>query len=297
MVATELERWSGEGVSVAEIERSLAALRAQAEVDGAPFLRTSVLTHMAWIPPEWEQQALDTLSGLAERHPSRTILLLPQPDGEHDGIDADLSLRCFELPGEERLVCTEVIELRLRGTRRHAPASIVAPLLIADLPVFLRWRGQPPFDGAAFEQLVDTVDRLVVDSTEWEDVPAAYGPLADRFERVAVSDIAWARTQRWRRQLASLWPGIGGVRRIRVRGTGAQAHLLAGWLGARLGRPVALEHEAADRLLGVDVDGEPTPFPPGDPPAASDVLSDELERYGRDRIYEEAARAALAGEH
>jgi hypothetical protein len=289
---TELDRWSGEDVSVGAIERALADLRAGVEQNGAPFMRTSVLTHLAWIPPEWEQQALDTLSGLAERHPSRTILLLPQA-AEDDGIDAEVALRCFRLPGEDRLVCTEVIELRLRGRRRLVPASIVAPLLIADLPVFLRWRDQPPFGDAAFEGLVDLVDRLIVDSTEWSSLPDAYLRLAELFDRTAVSDIAWARTSRWRQQLASMWPEIGEVDRIAVRGTAAQAYLLAGWLRSRLGRPVALEHEQADRLLGVDVDGEPAPFPPGDPPAPSDVLSEELDTYARDAVYEAAARAAV----
>ena len=289
---TELDRWSGEDVSVGTIERALAGLRAGIEQDGAPFMRTSVLTHLAWIPPEWEQQALDTLSGLAERHPSRTILLLPQAEDD-DGIDAEVALRCFRLPGEDRLVCTEVIELRLRGRRRLVPASIVSPLLIADRPVFLRWRDQPPFGDAAFEGLVDLVDRLIVDSTEWPGLPDAYLRLADLFDRTAVSDIAWARTSRWRQQLASMWPGIGEVDRIGVRGTAAQAYLLAGWLRSRLGRPVALEHEQADRLLGVDVDGEAAPFPPGDPPAPSDVLSEELDTYARDTVYEAAARAAV----
>jgi hypothetical protein len=291
MATTELGRWTGEDVSVAQIERALADLRADVEGDGAPFMRTSVLTHLAWIPPEWEQQALDTLSGLAERHPSRTILLLPQHDDE-DGIDAGLSLRCFRLPGEDRLVCTEVIELRLRGRRRLVPASIVVSLLIADLPVFLRWRDQPPFGDGAFEGLVDLVDRLIVDSTEWDEVPGGYLRLAELFDRSAVSDIAWARTSRWRQQLASLWPGIADVERIRVRGTAAQAYLIAGWLRSRLDRPVALEHEPADRLLGVDVDGEATAFPPGDPPEPSDVLSEELDIFGRDPVYEAAARAA-----
>ena len=110
---------------------------------------------------------------------------------------------------------------------------------------------------------------------------------------MAVSDIAWSRTSRWRSQLASLWPGIAGVQRIKVTGTEAQAHLLAGWLRSRLRREIELEHEPADSLVGVDVDGEPAPFPPGDPPDPSDLLSDELERFSRDRIYEEAVRAAV----
>src|SRR5207237_4298475 len=105
-------------------------------------------------------------------------------------------------------------------------------------------------------------------------LPHAYGELAQIFDRVAVSDIAWARTSRWRPQLASLWPEIGNVERIRVTGTKAQACLLAGWLRSRLGRSIELEHKPSDRLVGVDVDGEPAPFPPGDPPNPSDLLSD-----------------------
>src|SRR2546422_327432 len=89
-----------------------------------------------------------------------------------------------------------------------------------------------------------------------EDVLAGladpYARLAGIFERVAVSDIAWARTSRWRQHLASLWPGIADVARIKVTGTEAQAHLLAGWLRSRLGREIELEHEPADRLTAVE---------------------------------------------
>ena len=82
-------------------------------------------------------------------------------------------------------------------------------------------------DSTEFEQLVGIVDRLIVDSTEWPDLPAAYGRLAELFAQVVVSDIAWARTERWRSLLASLWPDIADVSAIRVQGTRAQGHLLA----------------------------------------------------------------------
>ena len=78
-----------------------------------------------------------------------------------------------------------------------------------------------------------------------------------------------------------------------MTGTEAQAHLLAGWLRSRLGHAVELEHEPSDRLVGVEVDGKPAPFPPGAPPNPADLLSDELDRFSRDRVYEEAARAAV----
>jgi glucose-6-phosphate dehydrogenase assembly protein OpcA len=158
--------------------------------------------------------------------------------------------------------------------------------------VFCRWRGRPEWDSPAFQQLVDVTDRLVVDSTEWPDVPADYADLARLFDRVAVSDIAWDRTERWRGLLASLWPGIAGVKSITVRGTRAQAHLLRGWLVSRLGHDVELELDERRRLEGIDLDGNPASFPPGNPPNASDVLSAQLDRFTRNEVYEAAARTA-----
>jgi glucose-6-phosphate dehydrogenase assembly protein OpcA len=275
--------------SISEIDRELARLRVDAET-GQPYQRTSVMSHIAWVPTEWVEAAEDVLAGLAERHPSRTIVLVPDCEAG-DALQGDVEVETFP-SGEGRQVAVETIRLRLCGSRASAPASIVQPLLLPDLPVFLRWRGLPPFGETEFEQLVDVVDRLIVDSTEWPGLPEPYAQLAEVFDRVVVSDIAWARTSRWRPQLASLWPGIGGVKRIKVTGTRAQACLIAGWLRSRLGHDVELEHEEAKRLEGVDVDGEPAPFPPGNPPDPADLLGDELERFSRDRVYEEAVRAA-----
>jgi glucose-6-phosphate dehydrogenase assembly protein OpcA len=231
---------------------------------------------------------------MGERHPSRTMLLFPEPDSGVDQIDASLSIERYAMPGIDRDVCSEVVELRLHGKRAKAPASIVEPLLISDLPVFLRWRGEPTWESQELEQLVRITDRMIVASTEWDDLPYPYTRLAQLFDRTAVSDIAWARTSRWRALLASLWPDIANVGAIRVHGTAAQAHLLAGWLRSRLGRAdIVLEHVDAERLEGIDLDGEPVAFPPGDPPSPSDVLSDELDRFTRDPVYEAAVRAAV----
>jgi glucose-6-phosphate dehydrogenase assembly protein OpcA len=187
-----------------------------------------------------------------------------------------------------------VIELSLRGKHAAAPASIALPLLVSDLPVFCRWRGQPGFDSDVFGQLLGIIDRLIVDSTEWDDLPGAYASLADLFDRAVVSDIAWTRTERWRTRLASMWPAIADAKSIRVQGTRAQGYLIAGWLTSRLGHVVTVEVEEQERLTGLDVDGEPAPFPAGDPPDPSDVLSSELDRLDRDEIYEAATRAAAS---
>lgn len=277
-----LEEWTGENTTVAEIEDALAGLRAASD------LRTSVMTHTAWVPEEWLEAARATLAGLAERHPSRTIILVPRPQDE-DSLEARVSLESFRLPGEERNVCSEVIELHLRGRRAAAPASIVLPLLLPDLPVFLRWRGQPPFGSDVFAGLVDVVDRLVVDSREWSGDVAE---IADYFDRTAVSDIAWARTLPWRVALAHLWPDVSGARELRVVGPRSDAGLLTGWLRARLGHGVELVHEPTAELEEVAVDGENVPPPAGEKASASELLSDELDRFSRDPVYEEAVRAA-----
>jgi hypothetical protein len=286
------DSWTGDDVSIAQIERELARLRDATSTEGGqPNLRTSVMTHLAWVPEEWLDKAESTLMGMAERHPSRTLIMVPRPELE-DGLDAIVSIRCF--PIGDRAICGEVVELTLRGKHAAAPASIALPLLISDLPVFCRWRGQPDFDSDVFGQLVGITDRLIVDSTEWPDVPAAYAPLAVLFDRTVVSDIAWARTERWRSLLASMWPGIADAQSIRVQGTRAQGYLLAGWLASRLGHRVTVEVEEQERLTGLAVDGAPAPFPAGDPPDPSDTLSSELDRLDRDEIYEAATLAAAS---
>jgi glucose-6-phosphate dehydrogenase assembly protein OpcA len=287
----QLEEWVGEGVTVAEIERELGALRsASAAEDGGALLRMSTMTHLAWAPEEWVERAMSVLHGMGERHPSRTIVLIPEPDAGVDRLDAELSLECFPLSSGPQNVCAEVVVLRLKGRRALAPASIVEPLLIADLPVFCRWRGEPPWGTGPFEQMVDLVDRLVLNSSEWDDLPYAYAKLPPLFERAAVSDIPWSRTLGWRRALAELWPGIAEARRLRVEGPQADALLLRAWLDARLGTELELEHVGAEEVESVAVNGEEVAPPRSERPTPSEQLSTELDQYGRDLTYEQAIR-------
>jgi glucose-6-phosphate dehydrogenase assembly protein OpcA len=276
--------------TVVEIERELSRLRTLEEA--GPALRTSVMTHTAWVPPEWLNAAEAVLAGLGERHPSRTIVLVPEPDASRDEIRAEVELEHFALGDES--ICSEVLVLRLRGRTARVPASIVQPLLVADLPVFLRWRGQPGFGGPELEQLVEVADRVIVDSGEWPGVPEVYRELTPYLDRSAWSDIAWARTLEWRRALAGLWPAIAELGELSVTGPAAEASLLAGWLRSRLGHDVRLLHEAAESLEGVAVDGVELAQPDVARKSPSDLLSDELDRFTRDEVYEQAVTRAAA---
>ena len=288
--AVHTVEWSGEDVEVGDVVRALCQLREESahEAEG-PNLRTSVMTHLAWVPSEWEEAAVGTLAGLGERHPSRGILLFPEPDGD-DGIDAKVSMLAFPLREQRRHIAAEVVELRLRGQTSRAAPSIVNPLLVPGLPVFLRWRGRPPFGDHEGDQLIDVCDRLIYDSNEWPDVPQVYAELP--FDRAACSDIAWRRTEPWRGVLARLWPDVGEARSLRVRGPLAETSLLAGWLRSRLEREVELEHDDAAELTEIDVDGRACAAP-REHPSSSDLLSAELDQFGRDSVYEAAARRAV----
>jgi glucose-6-phosphate dehydrogenase assembly protein OpcA len=278
-----------EDASIKAIERALVGLRDSIGEDG-PRQRTRVMNHVAWVPERWADAALETLAGLEHRHPSRGILLFPRPDDERDTIDAAVDVRCFAR-GKEAPICSEVIELHLRGARAAAPASVVEPLLTADLPDFLRWRGDLPFGAPELEQLLGVVERLVVDSREWRDPDAAFTRLAELFERVIVSDIAWARTEPWREAVARLWPAIAEAVAVRVAGPRAEALLLRGWLSGRLSREFELEHEPAGEIELVEVGGEAAVPSRIAQKSASDLLSDQLDIFSRDPMYEEAVRS------
>jgi glucose-6-phosphate dehydrogenase assembly protein OpcA len=122
--------------------------------------------------------------------------------------------------------------------------------------------------------MVELTDRLIVDSAEWPDLPGAYTELEEFFEETAMSDIAWRRTRPWRAALAGAWPDVPD----RIAGPPAEASLIAGWLKSRAG-------------LEVDVEWVEE-LPVTDEKSASDLLSEELDVFGRDAVYEEAARAA-----
>ncbi len=77
-------------------------------------------------------------------------------------------------------------------------------------------------------------------------------------------------------------------------GPEADALLLAGWLRARLGREVGLDVETAPTIEEVAVDGAPVDPGRWIPSSPSDLLSDQLEIFGRDRLYEEAVRSFSA---
>jgi glucose-6-phosphate dehydrogenase assembly protein OpcA len=224
---------------------------------------------------------------MGPRVPSRTIVLLPEPGGQ-TRLDADISHECFPTEGHE--TCAEAVRVWLRGETAKHPATVVEPLQIPDLPAFLRWRGRPAWRSQELAELVRVHDRLVLDSSEWGDrLAPAYRELVRVFDRIVVSDLAWVRTLPWRAGLAELWPAR--PKALHVTGPRADAVLVHAWLQTRLRQRIGLRRSDAKEVKAVEVDGEPVRIRRRHQRTPAELLSGELEVFGRDPLYEAAVRS------
>ena len=263
--------WGAQATSIDALERELARLRraavAHAMERGQTLARASVLNLVVYSEREAHaRRAARTVADLALRHPSRAIVLLG--DRDRSGVVASVQLHCH-VPQSDgaQPVLYEQIMARVRGDFDERVASVVIPLLVPDLPVFLWWTGTPPRDARHLDDLVALADRFIIDSADFAR-PDHTLPEVARLarHRVAITDLNWARLTHWRELIAQFFdvpawrPFLDGVTGIRagfaVDMDGrdihpSQALLLLGWLSSRLGwRPVeALAPAEAGGLL------------------------------------------------
>jgi len=251
--------WGAQATSIDALERELARLRraavAHAMERGQTLARASVLNLVVYSEREVHaRRAARTVADLALRHPSRAIVLLG--DRDRSGVVASVQLHCH-VPQSDgaQPVLYEQIMARVRGDFDERVASVVIPLLVPDLPVFLWWTGTPPRDARHLDDLVALADRFIIDSADFAR-PDHTLPEVARLarHRVAITDLNWARLTHWRELIAQFFdvpawrPFLDGVTGIRagfaVDMDGrdihpSQALLLLGWLSSRLGwRPV-----------------------------------------------------------
>lgn len=253
--------WSGRGVDVQAIEASLAALRREAasigpDEEGAFAIRTHVLNLVAYADDEaLARHASEIIAGLEVQHPSRSLIVLAMPQ-EEGGIDAHLSAHCHPLGGVRRSeagrVCCEEVLLVVRGEAARHLHSVIIPLLVSDLPVFLWWTGELPADAHLLEEMMATADRSIVDTGRWpspERQLPQWHRVCQAHPDCAFGDLNWGRLRSWRRLLAQVFDRptvrgyLGRLRAVEVRygaqglgqGGFVQALLMVGWLASRLG--------------------------------------------------------------
>ena len=151
------------------------------------------------------------------------IIASTDPDGP-SWLDARIQAFCVvPRPGAAE-TCAEMIYLTTGGEAGRHLQSLIAPLLIHDLPVTLWMPEEPAYTGTRVRVLTDMADRLIVDGSRWSgNGLARLGQIAALCDgRLAVSDFALMRQARWREAIAATFdipeftPFLRSIRKIAV---------------------------------------------------------------------------------
>jgi hypothetical protein len=224
--------------------------------------------------PEIGERSAAIIQSLTGRHPSRTLIVQPaDPDGPA-WLDAQIVAHCVMPREDAPETCAETIFLTCGGDAGRHLDSILAPLLIHDLPVTVWWPDEPPFGSQLANDVLGAADRLIVDGSGWRgtgmDQLRKMAAVANH-SPIAISDFAMARQSRWREAIAAIFdipdfqPYLRHLRRIAVTYAVRDEYGVetanvvkplyhAAWLGSRLGmtvlKPLAPVAAAARKNAG-----------------------------------------------
>lgn len=259
-------------VDINRIEKELKSLWQSASEDKESGERRSIVRACAMNlllyseDPDAESAAGTLLDEATMRHPCRAILVISR-DSNTPTLDAWVSARCHITASTKmKQICCEQITVRGHGVGSGELASVVLPLIISDLPVFMWWR-TPGLRREKLDPFLPLVDRLIIDSgcqadslqffKNLQGIINKAGSLERRTHRTVCSDLNWRRSLPWREALAlsfdsrhsELSPDyLKGVETVEIaygkqedaRGAESglgllnQSILLVGWLATRL---------------------------------------------------------------
>lgn len=186
------------------------------------------------------EQAVSNANGASKLHPSRIIVISKVEDSQNSRLDAEI-----RVGGDAG--ASEVIILRASGSVGSKVESLVNGLLLPDAPVVAWWPGRC-LPNPSETEIGKIASRRITDSSQQKDPIGFLSELAVNYSQ-GDGDTAWTRITLWRSQLAALLDAhtrrkIKQVKLI-AKDSSPSAHLLAKWLGLRLGVGVSI---SSDRL-------------------------------------------------
>jgi glucose-6-phosphate dehydrogenase assembly protein OpcA len=244
--------------NVAAIEAGLSAMWRSA-AEGMPpesaVTRATALTLLVYVDDENAAREVSNLvADVTRQNPCRTIVMLMEPQAAPVGLTATVSAHCHIPVAGEKQICSEQITLHARGETGPELASVVLPLVVSGLPVYLWWRARRFAVPAYFDQILRVTQHVIVDSARFSatgnDLRELAAWLGKYSGRIRLSDLNWARATPWRELLAQSFdspdrrPYLERLRAVRIEyemesarltTQRAQGLLLAGWLATRLG--------------------------------------------------------------
>jgi glucose-6-phosphate dehydrogenase assembly protein OpcA len=242
--------------NVANLEAELSALWRSAAEDPAAknaVTRACTLTLLIYVESEEAAYEVNNLvAEVARQNPCRAVIMMLEPQATPPGLEAWVSAHCHLPVAGEKQVCSEQITIRARGEAVQGLASVVLPLTVSGLPIFLWWRAgdfsPPPY----FDEILRVTQHVIVDTARFSPRGTHLQDLAAWLHkfRIQLTDLNWSRITPWRDLLAQCFdsperrPYLDRLSEVRIEyeqdsarlvTQRAQGLLLTGWLANRLG--------------------------------------------------------------
>lgn len=249
------------GIDAAKLEKELASMWGAPPGGGedsasAGVTRACVMNFIVYAASQDDRAEVDSLlDEVTERHPCRALVIMADREAAEPKLEAFVSTRCQMSGRGSKKICGEQITIEAAGGAVvDSAATAVAPLLVPDVPVFLWWKDIPHYDDKLFNRLSKIADRVVIDSSSFDnphyDLKRLAGILEERSGSLNLSDLNWGRLTSWRSLVASFWDvadyraSLEKIESVRVeydppdRAPGEiapKALLAVGWLATCLG--------------------------------------------------------------
>ena len=243
---------------VADLEAELSALwrsAAEGPQGSQAVIRACALNLLVYVESEEEgREVSNVISQVTLQNPCRAIVMIMKPTPSRTPLTAWISAHCHLPVAGEKQVCSEEISVAASGDAVADLPSVVVPLTVSGLPVYLWWRAGRYQPLPPFNQILRISDRVLVDSARFPDPPADLSSFAAQVEKssgdIDFSDLNWTRLTPWRELVAQcfdsaeLHPCLERLAEVRVEyergpdgGAGGLGRglLITGWLASRLG--------------------------------------------------------------
>lgn len=162
------------------------------------------------------------INDLTRENACRAILVEVARDAE-PSLRAWITAHCHLSHGKKS-VCCEQISFRLTGRVTGRFRNTVFAHLNSDLPLVFWW--QDELSDVFTERLASVMDRLIVDSSRWKDVPGSFARIHEAVEgntTLIVQDLAWTRCWQYRVGIAGLFDDavaqtiLGKINTVRIK--------------------------------------------------------------------------------
>lgn len=234
----------GMEVKVSEIDRELRKLWEQDDA------RTNASLMNLVVYTERDGGLLENsriISDLTRENACRAILVEINRE-EEASLRAWITAHCHLSHGQKS-VCCEQISFRLTGRVTGRFRNTVFSHLNSDLPLVFWWQGA--LSEVFTERLVRVIDRLIVDSSSWNDPKAGFAKITEATQANAslvVQDLAWTRCWQFRVGIAGLFDDavaqtiLGKIDAVRVRHHPSDRNTalqILAWLAVQAGWKIA----------------------------------------------------------